>query len=326
MLSHLVTNVTRAVEKRYTWAQLEPTQDNYSFITNPGTDELRSDINWAAANNVRLVALIETKTFNNGELPGPAYLTNYTAIGSGTGTVGIGAAANGTQDCYVAMWDTFVTARFKLLLTNIATEFDSHLGFGGISTQETAMGASSMPDANLGIGGPVPAGKLFQPYTAVRLRDRYIEMITHHASVFQKSYFYWHGNFIRNDSPGQPDPTTGLIIEGVKSLGNFCLCGPDILPGNSSLENRFYPYFDTYRNLVPLLLEAQTDSYNWEGTVANPPPNGTFYTMPQIFSAAKNTYHCNIVVWTYVGGPVDPGSYDYSDAIPVMQNNPTWTP
>ena len=58
--------------KRYTWASMEPSQGAYDF------SELQSDLNWAAANGMRIIAIIEDKTFN-GTKAGPAYLDNYEA-------------------------------------------------------------------------------------------------------------------------------------------------------------------------------------------------------------------------------------------------------
>jgi hypothetical protein len=299
MSARLVNGVTRVMQKRYTWRQLEPTLGNYSFVTNPGTDELTSDLAWAASNGILLVPMIEDKTFSNSEMPGPAYMDAYTV-----------EASNG--DRFVARWDPYYVERFNALQTAIATAFDSNAAFGGISTQETAMGSPT--DAQLGIGSAVPAGKAYLPYTTARYRDRQIEVIQHHATVFPNTYLWWHSNFIRDNFSGS---IIGEIVEAVKAGGNFSLGGPDILPGSNSLETRFYWLYTLYRGQFPLLIEAQVDSYSH-------PDGGPFNTMTEIFEYARDDLFANIVVWTYLGGPTETGGNDYADAIPVMQANPTF--
>ena len=61
----------KGIMKRYTWRSLEPTKGNYNFT------ELQSDLNWAKAHGMRLIAMIEDKTFKL-ERPTPAYLDSYT--------------------------------------------------------------------------------------------------------------------------------------------------------------------------------------------------------------------------------------------------------
>ena len=61
----------KGLMKRYSWKSLEPTPGDYNF------SEIQSDLHWAAAYGVRLVVMIEDKTFV-AERPRPAYLDSYT--------------------------------------------------------------------------------------------------------------------------------------------------------------------------------------------------------------------------------------------------------
>jgi hypothetical protein len=217
-------------------------------------------------------------------------------------------------------WAPYYVERFNALQTALGTKFNGHPGFGGISTQETAMGATSAPDSVIGIGSAVPAGKLYPPYTTALYRDRSIEVIEHAATAFPDLYFYWRSNFIRGNTDNS---IIGEIIDAVKDIGHFVLGGPDILPGNVQLEARFYPFYQTYNGVIPLMIESQPDSYSWGGP-GDVDDDGPFYTMTQIFEYARDNLHADIIPWTYIPGPTSLGAYDYDDAVLVMQANPTF--
>ena len=104
------------IMKRYTWRSLEPTLGNYNFT------ELQSDLNWAKAHGMRLIAMIEDKTFKL-ERPTPAYLDSYTPRNRAGGYT-------------VVRWSPYVVERMNAL-TKAIGRFDSNPAFEGIATQET---------------------------------------------------------------------------------------------------------------------------------------------------------------------------------------------
>ena len=82
--------------------------------------------------HARQSSAVGAQTFGNAanqqiDRPCPDYLLPYTV-----------EASNGDQ--FIARWDPFYTTRYKALLDALSM-FDSNPAFGGIATQETAMGS-----------------------------------------------------------------------------------------------------------------------------------------------------------------------------------------
>jgi hypothetical protein len=313
------TVITKGFWKRYSWRQLEPTQGAYSFITNPSTDELRLDLAWAATNGMKLIPMITTKTFGTGVSDAPAYLDPYVVAGP-----------NGHR--FTAMWDPTVVTRYNALIKAIGDTFDGTTAFAGTATVETAMDAEDAPDSILGIGGPVPTGKLYAPYTVARHRDAWISIISNAWAELPTTRFYWMPNFIRGDQDGSTiaDVINALVLAGKQSV--VVLCGPDLLPnltnmpgGGQPLEERFYPYFTQFKDTIPLCLHCQNDSYSHPlsglSTDDDTPP---FYTMTQLIDSGIANQHLNFIVWTYLAKEQVAGAYDYADAITAMRARPTF--
>jgi chitodextrinase len=306
------TVITKGFWKRYSWRQLEPTQGNYSFITNPSTDELRLDLAWAATNGVKLVPMITTRAFGTGVSEAPAYLDPYVVTGN-----------DGHR--FTALWDPYVQTRYNALIKAIGDTFDGTTAFAGTATGETAMDSNDATDAMLGIGGPVPTGKLYVPYTVARARDGFISIILNAWAELPTTRFYWMTNFHRGDQDGS---TIADVINAVVAAGKqgvLVLCGPDLLPGLNSLETRFYPYFTQFKDTIPLCLHCQNDSYSHplsglEADDDTPP----FYTMTQLIDSGIANQHLNFIVWTYLANRQVTGGYSYTDAITAMRARPTF--
>jgi chitodextrinase len=306
------TVITKGFWKRYSWRQLEPTQGAYSFITNPTTDELRLDLAWAATNGVKLVPMITTRAFGTGVSEAPAYLDPYVVTGN-----------DGHR--FTALWDPYVQTRYNALIKAIGDTFDGTTAFAGTATGETAMDSADATDAMLGIGGPVPTGKLYVPYTVARARDGFISIILNAWAELPTTRFYWMTNFHRGDQDGS---TIADVINAVVTAGKqgvLVLCGPDLLPGLPSLETRFYPYFDQFKDTIPLCLHCQNDSYSHPLT-GLPEDDDTppFYTPTQLIDSGIANQHLNFIVWTYLANPQVTGGYSYTDAITAMRARPTF--
>jgi chitodextrinase len=306
------TTITKGFWKRYSWRQLEPTQGNYSFITNPSTDELRLDLAWAVTNGMKLIPMITTRAFGTGVSEAPAYLDPYVVTGN-----------NGHR--FTAMWDPYVQTRYNALIKALGDTFDGTTAFAGTATGETSMDSADATDAQLGIGGPVPTGKLYLPYTPARLRDGWIAMIANAWAELPTTRMYWMSNFIRGDNDGS---TINEIIDATVLAGKqgvLVLCGPDLLPDLPSLESRFYPKFDQYKDTIPLCLHCQNDSYSHPLT-GLPADDSTppFYTPTALIDRGIADYHLNFIVWTYLANRQVTGAYSYADAITAMRARPTF--
>jgi chitodextrinase len=306
------TVITKGFWKRYSWRQLEPTQGSYSFITNPTTDELRLDLAWAVTNGMKLVPMITTTAFGTGISEAPAYLDPYVVTGN-----------DGFR--FTAMWDPYVVTRYNALIKALGDTFDGTTAFAGTATGETSMSDLRVTNAQLGIGSPVPTGKLYLPYTPARLGDAWTAILQNAWAELPTTRMYFMCNFIRDDHDGSTiaDIINALVTAGKEDV--MVLCGPDLLPGLESLETRFYPYFDQFKDTLPLCLHCQNDSYSHplSGLEAddNTPP---FYTMTQLIDSGIANQHLNFIVWTYLANPQVTGAYSYTDAITAMRARPTF--
>lgn len=304
--------ITKGFWKRYSWRQLEPTEGEYSFITNPSTDELRLDLAWATANGMKLVPMITIRAFGTGTSEAPAYLDPYVVVGN-----------DGHR--FTAIWDPYVVTRYNALIKALGDTFDGTTAFAGVASQETSMDTADASNAQLGIGGPVPTGKLYLGYTPARLRDAWISILSSAWAELPTTRFYWMSNFIRGDHDGD------TIVEIINALvaagkqGVMVLSGPDALPGLNSLETRFYPHFETFKDTIPLCLHAQNDSYSHPLTgLAEDDSNPPFFTPLQLLDRTASDNHINFMVWTYLANPQVAEAYSYSDAITAMRARPTF--
>jgi hypothetical protein len=292
----MIEPATRGFFKRYEWKQFETSLGVYNFT------ELLSDLNWAQTQGMRFVPFVEHKTFKTFASCVPAYLDAYTL----TATDG---------DVHAAIWAPYVITRYLALMQAIATNFNSHPAFWGVSSMETAMGGFTDAECGTDADGQVPAGKLYPPYSPAAFRDAWIQILQSCATIFPSTRFWFGSNFIRDNNSGS---ILAEIINATKSLNSYVMWGPDCLPNNSSLLTRFYPYFDQFQNDVPLAIHAQPDSYN------HTKPGGGFYNMSEIFLYGRDELHVNAFIWTYIPNPKEPGAYDYDDARPIMNQYPNF--
>jgi hypothetical protein len=90
--------------KRYSWRSLEPSLGSYDL------SEVQSDLNWAAAYGMKLIVMIEDKTFGHDEKPAPDYMDQY-------------ALPNRDGGYTMARWEPYVVERTNVL-TNALGRFD----------------------------------------------------------------------------------------------------------------------------------------------------------------------------------------------------------
>lgn len=113
------------IMKRYAWYSMESTQGVYNF------SELKSDLAWAQAHGMRMIAMVEDKTFN-GLKAGPSYLNAY-------------EAKNNMGGYTIVRWNATVVARYNALIKALGAQFDKDANFEGIATQESALSLDPAP-------------------------------------------------------------------------------------------------------------------------------------------------------------------------------------
>jgi hypothetical protein len=272
----------RGVLKRYRWRQLEPRAGVYDF------SELKADLDWAAANKVQLIAMIEDKTFKL-ERPTPAYLDSYTPRNRAGGYT-------------VLRWNPYVVQRWNALVKAMG-RFDSHPSFEGIATQETSLG---LTDTVLKANG----------YTPEKYRDAYINMLTSASQSLPTSRVIWYQNFFAGNQS-----YIGRIAEAVASKG-VVMGNPDVLPDNKNLVSKSYPFYMQMKGRMPLLAQVEPVCYSALHLTAG--YKTKYWTMPELFRYARDNMHANYMVWVRMPKPIPQDSYAFPDAVPVIANNPTF--
>ncbi len=271
------------VVKRYTWRSLEPTQGAYQF------SEVASDLGWAAANGMRLIMIIEDKTFVL-ERPDPAYLDAYTP-------------RNRTGGYTMVRWNPTVVTRFNALTKALGAQFDSNKNFEGIATQETSLGLDSQTLNAFG-------------YTPEKYRDSYINVLTTATVNMPTSRVFWLMNFFVGNQ--------GYIASIASAVANkgVVMGGPDVWPDNKSLESKVYPFYTQFSGKMPLFGQVENVCYS------EPHMTGGFktkyWTMPELFSYARTTMHVDYMFWVRVTKASPSDAYTWDDALPVIAGTPNF--
>ncbi len=268
--------------KRYKWRDLEPSYGNYDF------SEIRSDLAWTAAYGMRLIVMIEDKSFKSVRYT-PAYLDKF--------------SLRNTRGGYTtARWDPFVAQRMKALVTSLG-RFDGAWNFEGIATQETAL---TLAQWQLDAHG----------YTPEKYRDYYINVLSAAGTSMPTSRVFWFMNYLpRNQS------YIGVIANAVAGKG-VVMGGPDVLPDDKTLVNMVYPFYDQFRYKMPLFGQVEGECYAAPHTTCCYPTK--YWTMPELFRYARDRLHVDYMFWVRVTIPSQWNSYDWTDALPVVANNPTF--
>jgi hypothetical protein len=271
--------------KRYSWPALEPTPGKYQFA------EIKSDLAWAHAHGVRIIIMIEDKTFVK-ELPTPPDLDAYTARNKGGGYT-------------VIRWAPQIETRFNALISAIGKQFDSSPALEGLATQETAPGFGYKVEKSFG-------------YTPEKYETMYINLLTIASKSFPTSRIFWFMNFFPVD-----ESDIATIASKVAPLGVF-MGGPDVEPDNPKLENKVYPFYTQFQS--KMMLFAQVEGTCYDQVHVNHGFPTKFWTMPELFSFAKTKLHVHYMFWVHLPNPPVPGAYDWLDALPVIAANPVINP
>lgn len=270
--------------KRYQWKDLEPTKGSYNF------SEIQADLTWCAANGMQLILMIEDKTFGSGAInPAPDYIAQYAAKNLGGGYTMI-------------RWDPVVVSRFNALTAALGAKFDSNKAFEGIATQESA---PSLSGTTLKAYG----------YTPEKYRDSYINTLSAAAAAMPTSRVFWFMNFIPGNQTYIASIATAVAPKGV------LMGGPDVAPDNYALQTKTYPYYDQFYGKMPLF--GQIEGMCYEHLHATSGYSTKYWTMTELYKYAKTDLHVNYMFWVRLPTPAPADSYDYYDALPVIQAYPT---
>jgi hypothetical protein len=270
------------IMKRYSWRQLEPTAGNYDF------SELQADLQWAQARGVRIIAMVEDKTFTPDRAT-PEYLNAYSVRNSGGG--------------YTTLrWNSYVVGRMKLLFQAMG-RFDSNPWLEGIATQETAL---SLPANVLDANG----------YTPEKYRDAYISVLGTASTSFPTSRIFWFMNYFPRNQAYIGSIATAMIGKGV------VMGGPDVLPDDETHLTMTYPFYDQFQGKLPLF--GQVEDICYRHLHATGGYSTKYWTPAESFRFARDDLHVNYMIWVRIPVPSPSDAYTWYDALPAIAANPTF--
>lgn len=204
-------------------------------------------------------------------------------------------------------WDPYVYNKFIALVAEINTAFGDEEYFEGIAIQESAIGLDD-PDGD-GYDGVVYAAAL-----QTQCEGCCLAMPTKRV--------FWFMNFISTNNGAMDD-----IAQALKGdPWNLCVGGPDILPGDPSLESTDRAYYVIRRLVGEITFNScQYDSYNWPGVAGYYPPGGQLNWSPlELLGYARDSLSLNYVIWNSpTNAPAN--EYDIDDAnAAFLISNPPW--
>ena len=273
------------IMKRYAWYSMESNQGVYNF------SELKSDLAWAQAHGMRMIAMVEDKTFN-GKKAGPAYLNAY-------------EAKNNMGGYTIVRWNTTVVARFNALIKALGSQFDKDANFEGIATQESALSLDPAPLKQFG-------------YTPEKYRDALISVLSSASASLPTSRVFWYMNFLVGNQN-----YIGTIASAVAPKG-VIMGGPDVWPDNQSLQSRVYPFYNQFAGKMPLF--GQVENVCYDELHMTKGFSTKYWTMLELFDYARTKMHVNYMFWVRVTSPSKPGAYDWMNALPVIAQYRQFTP
>jgi hypothetical protein len=269
------------VVRRYSWRSLEPTQGVYNF------SQIKSDLAWASANGMHLVAMTVYKSFGGGKA-GPAYLDAFELHNRAGGYT-------------LELWSPTVVTRYNALIKAVGAQFDSNNSFEGIANQESAL---SLDSATLNANG----------YTPEKYRDALINMLSTATVSLPTSRVFWYMNFLTGNQA-----YIGTIAAAVAPLG-VVMGGPDDWPDNRSLQTMTYPFYTQFAGKMPLFIQVEASNYQEPHMTSGHATK--YWTMSELYKFALTNLHVNYMFWFRTTRPANSESYDWYDALPVIAAHP----
>jgi hypothetical protein len=185
----------------------------------------------------------------------------------------------------------------------LGEEFDAHPNLEGIAIQETSMGVSEGDRREHG-------------YSPERYRDALIEILIDTRKHFPHSQVFWYMNYLEG---GQ-----AYIADIARAVAPYHIAmgGPDILPDDRALRKHVYPFYQEFQNDMLLFCSMQYNSFAHRKHGHG--GKGKYWTLEELFDFARDELHVQYVFWNRKNWKKPADSYDWSDALPVIKNNPVF--
>jgi hypothetical protein len=271
-------------QKRYFWHELEPSFGQYDF------SQVQRDLDLLAGQGMQLIVVVEDKSFKNVK-PTPSYLWNDYTLQNRAGG-------------YTAKrWSPYVVERMNALTAAMGAHFDGHPNFEGIAVPESSL--------SLDLDVRKAAG-----YTPEKYRDALIDVLTGAAQNFPTSRIFWYMNYLVGNQGYLADIASAVAPYGI------VMGGPDSFPDDESHNRMVYPLYDQFKGKMPLFCSVQFTSYKHLHEDTSYPTK--YWTMNEIFRFLRDDLHVNYILWTRKPHRNPRGSYNWLDALPVMERYPAF--
>lgn len=268
------TPALRGVQIRYSWAELETSYGVYNFTS---IDRRLAEL---AAQNKRLVILLQIKSFDPKIIPVPEYLK------AGIYDEGIFAFNNGGSAIIkghnIKLWNSKVRDRLVALVRALGKRFNSHPYFEGIGLTETSMGA------------PITA------LSSAQVDDFYSNLL-----IINKNMRDSFPNTMTFQFTNYPRPALKSFIESLSAMGAG-LGGPDTFiedpglnhPGDEYSSSGVYSYYPKLSGIIPLtpsVMQSNYENTRWDGKGHEP-------TILELLTFARDKLKANYIFWTRAPG------------------------
>lgn len=254
------------VQCLYSWKSLEPEKDQYSFSS------ISRDLAIVQSKDKQLWVQVQDRSFYVPNNPVPDYL--HQPIYDNGSVPQIDDPPSTTQTGWVAaQWNSNVQGRFQRLLKELATSFDGHIY--GMNFAESSITIRQSQNN----------------FTCESYFQNTLENAQFARSVFPTSYVVQYINFWPCGYSGKG----GYLADSFAfvSTHGIGIGGPDDIPFKPGQENNSYPYFNLYRNRVPIsVIAVQEPDLNETN-----PNTGKPFTKQEFTNFATQQLGVNIIFW-----------------------------
>lgn len=259
--------VLRGVQKRYTWAELEPTEGHYDFSS------IERDLALLSSKNKRLVILLQIKAFSETMQALPQYLEAAVYEG-GSFELEIRADGNfrerARQGRNIKLWNAHVRDRLVLLACALGTRLNPHPNLEAVALTETAVGQAR------------------EPLTAPQLAGFFDGLVT-----VQRAFRRAFPNTVTLQFVNYPRSHIVPLVQQITAFGAG-VGGPDVFLDDPGLHGGAYKLYPDLAGVVPLAPSVQPENYvarRHRGAFQPPPPR-------ELYDFARAQLHANYLFWT----------------------------
>ncbi len=268
------TPALRGVQIRYSWSELETSYGVYDFTS---IDKRLAEL---AAQNKRLIILLQIKSFDPKIVPVPEYLKDQ-IYDEGIFTINNGGSAL-KKGYNIKLWNYKVRDRLVALVSALGMRFNSHPYFEGIGLTETSMGVPIKSPSSTQVDG------FYNNLLVVNKKMR---------EFFPNTMTFQFTNY--------PRPVLKSFIENLSAMGTG-LGGPDTFiedpglnnPGDKYSPSGVYSYYPKLSGIIPLTPSVMQTNYKntkWDGTGYEP-------TVLELLTFARDKLKANYIFWTRAPG------------------------